>query len=68
MVCVDSIEKLEKLSGQKVSDIHCDSIDHITIPSAHPGRPPLRRISDVFDCWFESGAMPYAHVSLFFLL
>lgn len=22
--------------------------------------PPLKRISEVFDCWFESGSMPYA--------
>lgn len=22
----------------------------------------LRRIDEVFDCWFESGAMPYAQV------
>ena len=24
------------------------------------GHPPLRRIPEVFDCWFESGSMPYA--------
>ena len=22
--------------------------------------PPLKRVSEVFDCWFESGSMPYA--------
>jgi isoleucyl-tRNA synthetase len=32
----------------------------VTIPSARPGQPPLKRISEVFDCWFESGSMPYA--------
>jgi isoleucyl-tRNA synthetase len=36
------------------------SIDHITIPSKRPGKPPLKRVSEVFDCWFESGSMPYA--------
>ena len=30
------------------------SIDHITIPSK-TGRGVLRRVSEVFDCWFESG-------------
>lgn len=35
------------------------SIDHITIPSK-TGRGVLRRIEEVFDCWFESGSMPYA--------
>ena len=24
--------------------------------------PPLKRISEVFDCWFESGSMPYAQM------
>lgn len=26
------------------------------------GNPPLKRISEVFDCWFESGSMPYAQL------
>ena len=30
------------------------SIDHITIPS-QKGKGQLRRVSEVFDCWFESG-------------
>ncbi|KAF3445907.1 hypothetical protein FNV43_RR11084 [Rhamnella rubrinervis] len=33
IVVIDSIEKLEKLSGAKVFDLHCHNIDHITIPS-----------------------------------
>jgi isoleucyl-tRNA synthetase len=38
----------------------CDSIDGLTIPSVSvPGRV-LRRVPEVFDCWFESGSMPYA--------
>lgn len=35
-------------------------MDSLTIPSRRPGQPPLRRVSEVFDCWFESGSMPYA--------
>lgn len=38
------------------------SIDKLEIPSVRPGKPPLRRVSEVFDCWFESGSMPYAQV------
>lgn len=38
-----------------------NSIDHLTIPS-RCGKGSLRRISEVFDCWFESGSMPYAQV------
>lgn len=26
------------------------------------GKPPLKRIPEVFDCWFESGSMPYAQL------
>ena len=36
-----------------------ENIDHITIPSSKGGKP-LRRIKETFDCWFESGSMPYA--------
>jgi len=59
MVCVGSIEELQRLSGKKVTDIHREFVDDITIPSKK-GKGVLRRISEVFDCWFESGSMPYA--------
>ena len=61
VVCVGSVEELKKLSGYKgeLSDIHRDKVDHITIPSK-TGNGVLRRIEEVFDCWFESGSMPYA--------
>lgn len=61
-VCVGSIAELERLTGTKVSDIHRENIDHLTIPSKRPGKPPLRRVPEVFDCWFESGSMPYAQM------
>ena len=59
MVAVGSVEELYELSGVRVTDLHKDSIDHITIPSKE-GRGDLNRIEEVFDCWFESGSMPYA--------
>ncbi|KAJ8966624.1 hypothetical protein NQ314_003418 [Rhamnusium bicolor] len=58
--CVGSIEELENLTGCKITDLHRENIDHLEIPSRTPGNPPLKRILDVFDCWFESGSMPYA--------
>lgn len=58
---ISSIEELEKESGEKVTDLHRHFIDHITIPSQH-GSGVLRRVDDVFDCWFESGSMPYAYI------
>ncbi|KAL8543271.1 hypothetical protein ACS0TY_003986 [Phlomoides rotata] len=63
VVVMDSIEKLEKLSGEKVTDLHRHKIDHITIPSKRGAEfGVLRRVEDVFDCWFESGSMPYAYI------
>lgn len=61
LVVIGSIAELEELTGEKVTDIHMDSIDHLTIPSKQ-GKGLLKRIPDVFDCWFESGSMPYAQV------
>ncbi|KAK2490100.1 hypothetical protein MC885_000506 [Smutsia gigantea] len=61
VVCIGSMAELEELSGAKVSDLHRESIDHLTIPS-RCGKGSLHRISEVFDCWFESGSMPYAQV------
>ncbi len=60
-VCIGSIAELKELSGYEgdLTDLHRDKIDHITIPSKK-GNGVLRRIEEVFDCWFESGSMPYA--------
>ncbi|QQG49869.1 MAG: isoleucine--tRNA ligase [Candidatus Berkelbacteria bacterium] len=53
-----SIEELEKLSGQKITDLHRPFIDQVelTLPSGKKAR----RVKEVLDCWFESGSMPYA--------
>lgn len=60
IVCVGSVEELKELSGIKdIVEIHRENIDHITIPSKK-GKGQLRRIEEVFDCWFESGSMPYS--------
>ncbi|WOK99491.1 isoleucine--tRNA ligase, cytoplasmic [Canna indica] len=60
---IGSINELEKLSGATVTDLHRHNIDHITIPSERgPEFGVLRRVDDVFDCWFESGSMPYAYI------
>ncbi|NWH79386.1 SYIC protein, partial [Piaya cayana] len=61
VVCVGSIAELEELSGVKVTDLHRERIDHLTIPS-RCGKGWLHRVPEVFDCWFESGSMPYAQV------
>ncbi|KAG6551039.1 hypothetical protein Mapa_007272 [Marchantia paleacea] len=63
MVVVGSIQELEELSGFKATNLHRHKIDHVTIPSKRgPEFGVLKRIEDVFDCWFESGSMPYAYI------
>lgn len=59
LICIGSRDELERLSGVKVSDLHIDAIDSITIPSP-TGKSALKRVGGVLDCWFESGSMPYA--------
>ncbi|MCE3005587.1 MAG: class I tRNA ligase family protein, partial [Rickettsiales bacterium] len=54
-----SIEEIERLSGQKVTDLHRPVIDDIVLKIEGE---EYRRIDDVFDCWFESGAMPFAQL------
>lgn len=57
---VGSVKELEELSGVSgITDLHRDSIDEIEIKSPKTGKT-LRRVTEVFDCWFESGSMPYA--------
>ncbi|MFZ2656939.1 MAG: isoleucine--tRNA ligase [Victivallales bacterium] len=59
IICVGSVAELEKLSGQKIPDIHKHYVDNIRIASSKGGGE-LVRIPEVLDCWFESGSMPYA--------
>ncbi|KAI8555402.1 hypothetical protein RHMOL_Rhmol05G0172200 [Rhododendron molle] len=62
-IVMDSIDKLEKLSGVKAADLHRHKIDHVSMPSSRgPSFGVFRCIEDVFDCWFESGSMPYAYI------
>ncbi len=59
---IGSIEELAELSGQKVtvkSDIHKPEIDTYEFTCAECGGK-MKRVKEVFDCWFDSGAMPYA--------
>ncbi|MAE47203.1 MAG: isoleucine--tRNA ligase [Planctomycetes bacterium] len=63
MVCIGSVQELEELAGFKsgtVTDLHRDHVDQITFPSKKNPGAVMRRVSEVFDCWFESGSMPYA--------
>ncbi len=59
MVCLGSKKELEERSGQEVEDLHKHFIDPITFKCEKCGGT-MHRIPEVLDCWFESGAMPYA--------
>ncbi|MBI2426989.1 MAG: isoleucine--tRNA ligase [Candidatus Kerfeldbacteria bacterium] len=59
VLCVGSVEELKLLSGTRVTDLHKHIVDEITITK--DGKT-YKRIPEVLDCWFESGAMPYAQM------
>ncbi|QUJ67478.1 isoleucine--tRNA ligase [Photobacterium sp. GJ3] len=60
-LCLGSREELARYTGVTVADLHRDHVDALTFTL--PGEAGVyRRIDEVFDCWFESGAMPYAQV------
>ncbi|CAM3032585.1 isoleucine--tRNA ligase [Actinomyces slackii] len=59
-----SLAELEADFGVEVTDLHRPFIDTLTRPNPDDptGQSTMRRIPDVLDCWFESGAMPFAQV------
>jgi isoleucyl-tRNA synthetase len=59
-----SIAELERDFGVKVEDLHRPFIDTLTRPNPNDpsGQSKMRRVTDVLDCWFESGSMPFAQV------
>ncbi|MBT3817237.1 MAG: isoleucine--tRNA ligase [Candidatus Magasanikbacteria bacterium] len=59
IICMGSVKELEELSGRKVTDLHKHIVDEITFEK--DGKT-YTRVPEVFDCWFESGAMPYAQM------
>lgn len=56
---VGSVEELEELSNKKIKDLHRPYIDEVSFKCEKCGGL-MKRIPEVFDCWFESGLMPYA--------
>lgn len=59
---IGSVEELSELSGAKLnlkSELHRPEIDNHEITCTACGGK-MKRVKEVFDCWFDSGAMPYA--------
>ncbi len=59
-----SLDQLEADFGVRPDDLHRPAVDLLTRPNPDDptGRSTMRRVTDVLDCWFESGSMPFAQV------
>ena len=60
-VCVDSLKELGALAGKELSamDPHRPFVDDITFACADCSAT-MNRVPEVIDCWYDSGAMPFA--------
>lgn len=62
---VESIGSRKELAEKAIEDIdesielHRPYVDNVHITCPHCGKP-MTRVKDVIDCWFDSGAMPFA--------
>lgn len=59
-----SLDDIERDFGVRPTDLHRPYVDELTRPNPDDptGRSTMRRVPEVFDCWFESGSMPFAQV------
>jgi isoleucyl-tRNA synthetase len=63
-----SLDELERDFGVRPDNLHRPYIDELTRPNPDDPRPigsgksTMRRVTDVLDCWFESGSMSFAQV------
>ena len=59
-----SVAEIKEKTGIVVTNLHKPYIDEVVYPNPDDpsGKTMMRRVGDVFDCWFESGSMPYAQV------
>jgi isoleucyl-tRNA synthetase len=62
-ICVGSVKELAELTGKDLADLelHRPYVDDLTFEK---NGKLYRRIPEVLDVWFESGAMPYAQWGL----
>jgi isoleucyl-tRNA synthetase len=62
MHSIGSREELEQMSGNEAArtvELHRPYIDEITMKCPSCGGT-MKRVPEVIDCWFDSGAMPFA--------
>jgi isoleucyl-tRNA synthetase len=60
-ICVDSLKELGDLAGQELSNLdpHRPFVDDISFACAECSET-MTRVPEVIDCWYDSGAMPFA--------
>jgi isoleucyl-tRNA synthetase len=60
-ICVDSLKELGELAGQELSNLdpHRPFVDDISFACAQCSEI-MTRVPEVIDCWYDSGAMPFA--------
>ncbi len=58
-VVFGSIEEIYEASGIRLTNLHRQYMDAVTFPCKRCGNT-MRRVSEVLDCWFESGSVPFA--------
>ena len=62
MECIGSREELAERSGNPENakvELHRPYIDEVTFACPDCGKT-MKRVPEVIDCWFDSGAMPFA--------
>ncbi len=57
--CIGSRRELKDRAGAAPDDLHKHFVDQVSW-QCDCGKGTMRRVPEVLDCWFESGAMPYA--------
>jgi isoleucyl-tRNA synthetase len=59
-----SIADLQRDFGVAIDDLHRPYVDDLVRPNPDDptGLSMMRRVTEVLDCWFESGSMPFAQV------
>jgi isoleucyl-tRNA synthetase len=58
---IGSFAELERLSGKTLDDHHRPYVDEVEFECRQAGcEQTMRRVPEVIDVWFDSGAMPFA--------
>jgi len=59
IIVIGSIEELKSYTGIQLTDLHMENVDKLEF--IKDGKKFIR-VTEVFDCWFESGCVPYGQI------